>query len=188
MLFCVYGPSETGIEQINTSTGTVTYLHHDQAGSTRLLTGSTGTVTGKCTYGAYGTPTCEGTSTTPLGFDAQYTSSDTALIYLRNRVYDPATAQFLSVDPMVGQTHAPYNYAGDNPLNEADPTGLGNWLNLGIPSPGEVVETLNPVKYYEEEIESYENGCGYFASVAHGLEGAVVGALDVSGEGGGGTR
>lgn len=178
----MYGLRETTIEQIN-SGGTITYIHHDQQGSTRLLTGSTGTVTGKCTYGAYGTSTCEGTATTPLGYDAQYTNSDTGLIYLRNRVYDPATAQFLSVDPLVGQTHAPYYYAGDNPLNEADPTGLGNWLNLGIPSPGEVAESLNPIKYYEEEIESYENGCGYFASVAHGLEGAVVGALDASGAG-----
>jgi RHS repeat-associated protein len=179
----VYGPGGLPVEQINTTTGTVTYLHHDQAGSTRLLTGSTGTVTGKCTYNAYGTPTCEGTTTTPLGYDGQYTSSDTGLIYLRHRIYDPATAQFLSVDPMVGQTHAPYNYAEDNPLDEADPTGLGNWLNLGLPSPGEVAETLNPIKYYEEEVESYENGCGYFASVAHGLEGAVVGALDASGAG-----
>jgi RHS repeat-associated protein len=174
---------ENIFEQINNSSGTVTYLHHDQQGSTRLLTGSTGTVMGKCTYGAYGAPTCEGANTTPLGFDAQYTNSDTGLIYMRNRVYDPTTAQFLSVDPLVGQTHAPYYYAGDNPLNEADPTGLGNWLNLGLPSPGEVAESLNPVKYYEEEIESYENGCGYFASVAHGLEGAVVGVLDASGAG-----
>ncbi len=179
----IYGPDGLPVEQINNTTSTTTYLHHDQAGSTRLLTGSTGTVTGKCSYSAYGIPTCEGTTTTPLGYDGQYTSSDTGLIYMRARVYNPATAQFLSVDPMVGQTHAPYNYAEDNPLDEADPTGLGNWLNLGLPSPGEVAETLNPIKYYEEEIESYENGCGYLASVAHGLEGAVVGALDASGAG-----
>jgi RHS repeat-associated protein len=119
----------------------------------------------------------------PLGYDGQYTNSDTGLIYMRAREYDPSTAQFLSVDPLVGETHAPYYYAGDNPLNESDPTGLGNWLNLGLPSPGEVAESLNPVRYYEEEIESYENGCGYFASVAHGLEGAVVGVLDASGAG-----
>jgi hypothetical protein len=48
---------------------------------------------------------------------------------------------------------------------------------------GNFLEPLNPIKYYEEEIESYENGCGYFASVAHGLEGAVVGTLDASGAG-----
>ncbi len=122
----MYGPRQTTIEQI-TSGGTVSYLHHDQAGSTRLITGSTGTVTGKCTYGAYGAPTCEGTATTPLGFDGEYTSSDTGLIYLRNRVYDPATAQFLSVDPLEMVTRAPYNYAEDNPVNHSDPTGLGEW-------------------------------------------------------------
>ena len=118
----IYGPDGLPIEQIS-SGGTVTYLHHDQAGSTRLLTGSTGTVTGKCTYGAYGTPTCEGTTTTPLGYDGQYTSSDTGLIYMRARVYDPSTAQFLTVDPLVEETGAPYNYAGDNPSNYRDPTG-----------------------------------------------------------------
>jgi hypothetical protein len=76
----IYGQPRMRIEQINTSTGAVTYLHHDQAGSTRLLTGSTGTVTGKCTYAAYGTPTCEGTATTPLGFDGEYTSPDMGLV------------------------------------------------------------------------------------------------------------
>ena len=100
------------------------------------------------------------------------------MIYLRARVYDPATAQFLSVDPLVGQTHAPYSYAGDNPLNESDPTGRDILGEIG-----KFLEPLNPIKYYEEEIESYENGCGYFASVAHGLEGAVVGVLDASGAG-----
>jgi RHS repeat-associated protein len=119
----IYGPGGLSIEQIS-SGGTVSYLHHDQQGSTRLLTGSTGTVAGKCTYSAYGAPTCEGTTTTPLGYNAQYTSSDTGLIYLRTRVYDPATAQFLTVDPLVQFTRALYTYAQDNPLNRADPTGL----------------------------------------------------------------
>jgi RHS repeat-associated protein len=128
----VYGPSGLPVEQINNSTGTVTYLHHDQAGSTRLLTGSTGKVEGKCSYSAYGTPTCEGTATTPLGFDGQYTSPDTGLVYLRNRVYDPATAQFLSVDPIASLTRAPYSYADDNPLNYYDPTGLSGIFGTGI--------------------------------------------------------
>jgi RHS repeat-associated protein len=119
----IYGPGGLPVEQISNG-GTVTYLHHDQQGSTRLLTGSTGTVTGQCTYGPYGTPTCEGTATTPLGFDAQYTSSDTGLVYLRNRVYDPATAQFLTVDPAESISGAPYNYAGDNPINREDAVGL----------------------------------------------------------------
>lgn len=120
----VYGPGGLPIEQINNSTGAVTYLHHDQAGSTRLITGSSGTVEGKCSYSAYGTPTCEGTATTPLGYDGQLMSSDTGLIYLRARVYDPATAQFMSVDPDVQFTHTPYDYADDNPVNDIDLRGL----------------------------------------------------------------
>jgi RHS repeat-associated protein len=59
-------------------------------------------------------------------FDAQYTSPDTGLIYMRARVYDPATAQFLTVDPAVAVTEAPYNYAEDNPLNQQDRTGLSS--------------------------------------------------------------
>jgi RHS repeat-associated protein len=126
----MYGRLENTIEQINGG-GTVSYLHHDQAGSTRLLTGSAGTVTGKCTYSAYGTPTCEGSATTTLGYDAQYTSNDTGLIYMRNRVYDPATAQFLTRDPWVGITGEPYSYVSDNPLTWADPTGRCGVLCVG---------------------------------------------------------
>jgi RHS repeat-associated protein len=163
-------------------------MHHDQQGSTRLLTGSTGTVTGKCTYGAYGAPTCEGTTTTPLGYDGQYTSSDTGLVYMRARVYDPATAQFLTVDPMLGITGAPYNYANDNPLNHGDASGLSSWnpFSESFWTEGNVISEspLNPIPYFEAEIASYESGCGYLASVAHGLEGAVAGAaLFAGGEG-----
>jgi RHS repeat-associated protein len=141
----VYGRATTSIGQINNTTGTVSYLHHDQQGSTRLLTGSVGAVTGKCTYGAYGTSTCEGATTTPLGYDAQYTSSDTGLIYLRGRTYDPTTAQFLSVDPLVKITGAPYVYAGDNPTTQVDPIGLESVCEIynGIlsPEPGTHIES-----------------------------------------------
>jgi RHS repeat-associated protein len=121
----VYGPSGLPVEQVNSTTGAIAYLHHDQQGSTRLITGSTGAVEGKCRYAAYGIPTCEGAATTLLGYDAQYTSSDTGLIYMRARVYDPYTAQFMSVDPLMPVTQEPYAYVGDSPLNRSDPTGLG---------------------------------------------------------------
>src|SRR5580704_5192620 len=41
-----YGPIEMTIEQINTEGHATTYLHHDQQGSTRLLTNESGTITG----------------------------------------------------------------------------------------------------------------------------------------------
>ena len=40
------------------------------------------------------------------------------------RYYDPATGQFLNVDPLVDVTGQPYAYTGDDPNDETDPTGL----------------------------------------------------------------
>ncbi len=40
------------------------------------------------------------------------------------RYYDPSTGQFLSLDPNVAQTLAPFGYAGDDPVNEVDQSGL----------------------------------------------------------------
>jgi RHS repeat-associated protein len=120
----LYGPGDLPIEQV-ASGGTVTYLHHDQQGSTRMLTSSSGAVQATTTYDAYGNVSGHtGSGTTPLGYDGQYTSADTGLIYLRARVYDPATAQFLTSDPIASVTRAPYTYALDSPVNGVDTTGL----------------------------------------------------------------
>ena len=121
----IYGPGDVPIEQVNNSSGVVSYLHRDQEDSTRLLTGEKGEVTGAYSYSAYGEATGHtGSATTPLGYDGQYTSSDTGLIYLRARVYDPGTGQFLSVDALKAISGEPYGYTDDNPLNYGDATGL----------------------------------------------------------------
>jgi RHS repeat-associated protein len=134
----IYGPDGLPIEQI--SSGEVpTYLHHDELGSSRLLTNASGEATGTFTYGPYGGSTGHtGTTTTVLGYAGQYTLGQSGLLYLRARYYDPATAQFLTLDPAVEETHEPYGYAGDNPLRFKDPTGL--WFaeelgGVGIPCP-----------------------------------------------------
>jgi RHS repeat-associated protein len=137
----IYGPGGLPIEQITPTAPTdlqVLYLHHDEQGSTRVLTEAKGKVVGSTTYNAYGdTIASTGTATTPLGYDAQYTSPDTGLIYMRARTYDPATAQFLSIDPFVALTGEPYSYAADNPLTWADPSGrCGVFCVVGVVAGG----------------------------------------------------
>jgi RHS repeat-associated protein len=174
----IYGPDGLPIEQI--AEGSATYYHHDQLGSTRMLTDSSGEPTATFSYSAYGTPAGHtGTQRTPFGYAGQYTNAGSGLQYLRARAYDPATGQFLSKDPLEALTRSSYGYVTGNPLNATDPSGL--WLGLPIPSPGEFLSALNPIKYYEEEIEAIENGCSYLEAVSHGLQGALVAAGDVLG-------
>jgi RHS repeat-associated protein len=124
----VYGPSGP-LEQIDNS-GTVTWYHTDQLGTVRAATNSSGTVTATATYDPYGNLTAS-TGTLPrLGYNGQYTDPESGLIYLRARYYDPATAQFLSRDPLVAVTGSSYGYVDDNPLNGTDPTGLAWWNPL----------------------------------------------------------
>ena len=41
-----------------------------------------------------------------------------------HRYYDPATDQFVSVDPALAVTGTPYSYAAADPMNRTDPLGL----------------------------------------------------------------
>jgi RHS repeat-associated protein len=122
--YYIYGPEGLPIEQI--TSGSATYLHHDQLGSIRVLTNSKGEVTGTYRYGPNGAIWKHtGTATSSMGFAGQYRMrTETQLIYLRARTYDPATAQFLSRDPLGALSGETYAYAADNPVNAIDPSGL----------------------------------------------------------------
>jgi RHS repeat-associated protein len=171
----IYGPDGTPLEQISNSGETVTYLHHDQLGNTRLLTNTSGENVGTYSYTPYGTPTHTGSATTPLQYTGQYTDPESGLVYLHARYYDPTTAQFITRDPYTASTGEPYAYASDDPINETDPTGFGFLDDVG----SFINSAVNPIPYYEEEIEAIENGCSYWDSVSHGIQGALVAASDI---------
>jgi|GEM_PF-1014687 len=123
----VYGPGGLVIEQ--TGSGGVSYLVHDQLGSTVALTSSAGAVSGGYSYSTTGkTLSHTGTSQTPIQYGDGYTDTETALVYLQARYFDPATDQFLTIDPALASTMEPYAYVDNNPLNRIDPLGL-SWYN-----------------------------------------------------------
>lgn len=119
----VYGPAGTPVEQI--ASGSAHWYFHDQLGSTRALTDSSGTVDCTYDYSTYGAVLGHtGTTSTPMQYTGQYTDAETGLVYLRARYYDPATAQFLTVDPEIDNTREAYAYVVNSPLNLTDLTGL----------------------------------------------------------------
>jgi RHS repeat-associated protein len=130
----VNGPEGLPLEQINGSK--VLWLHHDQLGSTRLVTGPTGAPVATYSYGPTGTL---GASTgtvdaTQLRFAGQFLDPISGLYLMRARDYDPATDQFVTSDPLATLTRQPYEYADDDPVNQVDPSGLGSCPDgVGIP-------------------------------------------------------
>jgi RHS repeat-associated protein len=103
----------------------ITYLQHDQLGSTRLLTSTTGAVVGTYSYSPYGaTLSHAGSASTPLEFNGQYQDAESDLYYLRARYYDPTTGSFLTRDPLAALTQQPFEYANDDPINSGDPSGM----------------------------------------------------------------
>ncbi|MBG0825834.1 RHS repeat-associated core domain-containing protein [Planomonospora sp. ID91781] len=141
----LYGPDLAPYAQIDRD-GTIEYLHGDNLGSTRLITDADGATAGTLTYDPYGKRTGHtGTADTRIGYTGNWTDPDTGLVYLRARDYDPATGQFLSIDPLVDTTGQLYAYVGNNPLQFTDPAGLCDtcsWLENLVLEYGPTEEDL----------------------------------------------
>jgi len=110
-----------------------------------------------------------------------------------NRYYDPATGQFLSVDPLVDQTGQPYGYAGEDPANASDPQGLAwydvfnpwssnNPIRTGAESDPnglgtQLVQNVDPaymaVNGYMSEAAAAQNGAGFWTEAKYGAEGVL---------------
>ncbi len=131
----IFGPGAEPLEQVNGSTAL--WLHHDQVGSTRLVTSSSGSNVASYTFDPYGNLTSStGTIANPLRFGGQYLDTESGFYYLRARYYDPATGQFISRDPEMTSTRQPYAYVYGNPVNSTDPSGLCSVGPIGLPFGG----------------------------------------------------
>ncbi len=121
--YYLYGPSlgSAPLEQITIAGSTPTYLVSDTTG-VREQIGNTGSVVGSMSYDSYGNSCSTCSIATPFGFEGSYTDA-TTLLYLVHRYYDPATEQFLSMDPRADLTGTPYAFTGGDPVNGSDPTG-----------------------------------------------------------------
>jgi RHS repeat-associated protein len=98
------------------------YYLTDGLGSTTGLTDDTGDLVDEYQYDVFGAVRDHsGTSPSEFTFTGEQ-NDPTGLEYLRARYYDPATGRFLGRDPVPYIQR--YAYAGSNPVNLTDPTGL----------------------------------------------------------------
>lgn len=119
------------------------YYLKDALGSPVALTNDQGTVVRRHVYNdPYGEEVTDstvvaGAPTNPYRFAGEHLDSETNLYKIGERYYNPTLARWTQKDPMM-QAFSPreanaYGYAGADPVNNIDPTGLHCWdVNITI--------------------------------------------------------
>jgi RHS repeat-associated protein len=110
----------------------VLYYHQDHVHSTRLVTDASGAVANRYHYAAYGAKRgfseTVANDVTTFGARDDDDDTDTALVYMNARWYDPRLGKFLSADSIVPSLYDPqalnrYSYVLNDPMNYWDPSG-----------------------------------------------------------------
>ncbi|MFJ6988552.1 MULTISPECIES: RHS repeat-associated core domain-containing protein [unclassified Streptomyces] len=129
--YYAHGGTTVAMRSNQSGTDKITYLAGDQHNtSTVAITSDTQTLN-KRYLTPFGAERGGGNTAWPddKGFLGKTTDTDTALSYVGARAYDSALGQFISVDPLlqidIPQTLNGYSYAAQNPVTQADPSGLG---------------------------------------------------------------
>lgn len=124
-----YGVSVTPVSM--DSSGKHYYFHQDGLGSVLNVTAGNGATEWTYSYQPFGVArtTTKNDNKAPanvLNYAGQYLDA-TGMYFMRARLYDPAAARFVSLDPVPPADTTPlasgYVYAQDNPILQADPSG-----------------------------------------------------------------
>ncbi|MFN8005577.1 MAG: RHS repeat-associated core domain-containing protein [Terriglobia bacterium] len=130
--YFVHTPTGELLYSIDAATGARSFYHFDEQGNTVLLTNDAGDVTDRYAYSPDGSLVAvSGATPNPFTFAGRYgvVRLGSANLYaMGTRIYDSATASFLSKDPVFHldpRQINPYQYAIGNPLAYLNVSGEG---------------------------------------------------------------
>lgn len=153
---------------------TVYYYGLDGHGSVVTLTDRNGVVQNTYRYDPYGnslSKTENAAVNNPWQYSGGFYDTESGLYLMGARYYDPSLGRFIQTDPLGGVGH--YSYAGDNPCNNADPSGMTTCYHYisGSAARDEVNSLIPEV----QDLNSTNNTMGLIGAVIGGAAGGAGG-------------
>jgi RHS repeat-associated protein len=110
------------------------WLHQDHLQSTQVVSDASGAEVQRLTYRPYGERLWSATAhAESRGFNSQR-QDESGLFFLHARYFDPQLGRFISPDPITPEESViglnRYAYAGNDPINHVDSSGLGFWKSI----------------------------------------------------------
>ena len=117
---------------INATETKTHFLHEDEVGSSKAITGADGELASVRVFRPFGeerSPIDWQSTGVASGFTGHQHDPELGLVNMRGRIYDPRLGRFLTPDPYVTEPLDPqglnrYAYVQNNPLTFTDPTGF----------------------------------------------------------------
>ena len=164
-----------------TDGGTVYYYGLDGHGSVANLTDKNGNVVNTYRYDPYGnslSKTERAILPNPWQYAGGYFDAESGLYLLGARYYAPQLGRFLQQDPLGSGNDSQYAYAGSDPCNNSDPTGMTTCYHHVTPQQaGEMVDFLNEQIAQETGAEALYTAVGLASFALGGPAGAAIGII-----------
>lgn len=135
------------------------YYFHNGQGDVSILADTAGNTAASYIFDAYGNQSEENTVYNPFGYRGEYTDSESGLVYLRARMYDPETGRFINEDP-ARDNYNWYVYCGNNPIMLIDPSGLFDYN-----------DRLGPSKVYNHDVKVLQNELAWLGCYSGDIDG-----------------